>query len=166
MATSYETGECIFDGARSRVYRARRSSDGQPVIIKQLRALYPSSAQVRQFAREFVAANSTLASDWEGRESEFARGYTLPEGTFEQFLDFAQRNGTRVVDSRTGEDDAEAIARSEFADVQSTIETRIRAFVARRTFGIDAFFPVVGQIDPTLRQASRLWESASQLASL
>ncbi len=119
-----------------------------------------------QFARDFVSANPGIAEQWKGRERAFARSYTLPAGTMEEFLAFAEKAGVRVVDVRDGEDDGDAISRAEIADARNTIETRIRAFVARRTFGIDAFFPVVGQIDPTLTQAARLWDSATSLASL
>ena len=119
-----------------------------------------------QFAREFVSARPGLAADWEGRETAFARDYELPEGTLEDFLAYAERQGVSVVGARG--DNEEAISRAELDDprTRATVETRIKAFVARRLFGVDAFFPVVGQIDPTLTQARSLWRSASDLASL
>ena len=118
------------------------------------------------FAREFVASHSSLAEAWQGRERAFAREYRLPEGTFESFLAYAERQGTPVVNTEDAADDEAVIVRSDAEEARKTIETRIKAFVARRLFGVDAFFPVVGQIDPTLTQATRLWDSASRLASL
>ena len=118
------------------------------------------------FAREFVASNSSLADAWQGRQRAFAREYRLPEGTFESFLAYAERQGTPVVNTADTAGDEAVIVRSDAEEARMTIETRIRAFVARRLFGVDAFFPVVGQIDPTLTQATRLWDSASRLASL
>lgn len=119
-----------------------------------------------QFAREFVADNPGLAGEWEGGARAFARGYALPEGTLDSFLGFAERMGTPVVDVRGDDTADDAIARVEIADgTRRTIETRIRAFVARRLFGVDAFFPVVGEIDPTLTQSMRLWDTARTLAS-
>ena len=46
----------------------------------------------------------------------------------------------------------------------SDIETRIKAFMARRLFGVEAFYPVVGRIDKTLVEAMKLWGAASDLA--
>ncbi|MEM1056753.1 MAG: S41 family peptidase [Bacteroidota bacterium] len=116
------------------------------------------------FARDFVAENSRLADDWAGREQAFAREYTLPEGTFAEFLQFVEGQGVTLLDEAPQEGD-DGVSRADAEAEQDTIETRLRAFVARRVFGIDAFFPVVGQIDETLQQANRLWDSANQLAS-
>ena len=59
----------------------------------------------------------------------------------------------------------EGVSRAQLESERNTLETRLLAFIARRTFGIDSFFPVVGRIDETLVQANGLWGSASQLAS-
>ena len=119
-----------------------------------------------QFAREFVSARPGLRDEWAGREAAFAREYALPEGTLDDFLAFAERQGVAVAAARG--DDEDAISRAELSDerTRETVETRIRAFIARRLLGVDAFFPVVGQIDPTLVQAMSLWRDASDLAAL
>ncbi|MBI4815563.1 MAG: AAA family ATPase [Deltaproteobacteria bacterium] len=46
------SGELIFEGRHSRVYRTRRT-DGQTVLLKHLRDLYPPPALVSRFRREF-----------------------------------------------------------------------------------------------------------------
>ena len=62
-------------------------------------------------------------------------------------------------------DGEEGVSRAQLDAERFTLETRLRAFIARRTFGIDSFFPVVGQIDETLVQANRLWGTAARLAA-
>ncbi|MFN7975126.1 MAG: AAA family ATPase [Acidobacteriota bacterium] len=57
MGPAYQTTECIFDGARSRVYRAV-AGDGRPVVVKQLRELYPGAATIARFSREFEITRS------------------------------------------------------------------------------------------------------------
>ena len=52
MSGAIETGECIFEGAKSRVYRGRDAED-HAVVVKQLRDLYPGPDVVRRFQREF-----------------------------------------------------------------------------------------------------------------
>ena len=54
--------------------------------------------------------------------------------------------------------------RSEAIAARSDIETRIKAFMARRLFGVEAFYPVVGDIDQTLVEAMDLWGAAADLA--
>ena len=47
----YVIGECVFDGRKTRVLRAR-GADGAARILKQLRGLYPSPAMLARFTRE------------------------------------------------------------------------------------------------------------------
>ena len=55
--TGYQDFLQIHDGANSQVYRARRASDGQPVILKfLLRSLnrdYPTPEQIRRYKQEY-----------------------------------------------------------------------------------------------------------------
>ena len=49
----YEDFIQIHDGANSQVYRARRASDGQPVILKFLSQDYHTPAQIRRYKQEY-----------------------------------------------------------------------------------------------------------------
>ena len=49
----YEDFFQIHDGANSQVYRARRASDGQLVILKFLNQDYPTPAQIRRYKQEY-----------------------------------------------------------------------------------------------------------------
>ncbi|MFO0547584.1 MAG: AAA family ATPase [Polyangiaceae bacterium] len=50
--TTYQASELLFEGRRSLVFRGRRA-DGAPVLVKQLRGLYPEPADVAWSRREF-----------------------------------------------------------------------------------------------------------------
>jgi len=63
MIEEYDVGAKVFDGSHSTVSRARRRSDGAPVILKQLRERRPSIAQLAAVAREF---DVTLAASGDG----------------------------------------------------------------------------------------------------
>ncbi|MEM6327401.1 MAG: S41 family peptidase [Bacteroidota bacterium] len=115
------------------------------------------------YARELVA-DGNLAAEWEGLEEEFVRTYQLPDGAFDGFLAFVESQGVALLQGEP-EDGADGISRAQAEAERETLETRLRAFVARRVFGLDAFFPVVGEIDETLVQANGLWRTAAQLAS-
>lgn len=65
----YEHVEVLHEGARSRVTRARRGPDRQPVVVKQLRGAFPGDTELARFRREHdmlaslggVGAPATLA---------------------------------------------------------------------------------------------------------
>ncbi|MBP0011260.1 protein kinase domain-containing protein [Roseofilum sp. Belize Diploria] len=59
--TGYENLILIHDSENSQVYRARRISDRQPVIIKVLNRDYPTSEQIRRYKQEYQLINQ-LAS--------------------------------------------------------------------------------------------------------
>ncbi|NEP79591.1 MAG: protein kinase, partial [Okeania sp. SIO3B3] len=55
---NYQTIECIHQGKKSLVYRARRISDNQPVILKLLRSEYPSFNELVQFRHQYTIAQN------------------------------------------------------------------------------------------------------------
>ena len=107
--------------------------------------------------------------EWSGRETEFVRGYRIDDATFAAFLAYAGTRGVRVVDTRPAASAAPAdttqapgiLVRSELAGSRLDIETRIKAFMARRLFDTDSWYPVVGQIDPVIQAAMRQWQVAT-----
>ncbi|PAP76602.1 S41 family peptidase [Rubrivirga marina] len=117
------------------------------------------------FARvDLERRGDAFREQWEGRQTEFVRTFRLSDADFERFLDFAEAEGTPVVTTRPEGEAEDVLVRREALAVRSDIETRIRAFMARRLFSADAFYPVVGQIDPALREAMAHWRDAVTLA--
>jgi len=49
----YKITKQIYDSPNSIVYRAVRNEDQQPVIIKQLKADYPTPAELARYRHEF-----------------------------------------------------------------------------------------------------------------
>ena len=48
----------LHDGARTSILQARRVSDNQPVVLKQLRAPFPSAPALASLRREVDIANA------------------------------------------------------------------------------------------------------------
>jgi carboxyl-terminal processing protease len=120
-----------------------------------------------EFARlEIERRGESFRQRWEGRERAFLTDFEIDDATYDRFLAFASERDVRVVAERpadAGEDEA-VLVRSEADAARGEIETRIRAFMARRLYGAEAFYPVVGAIDETLLEATRLWRNAAELA--
>ena len=100
-------------------------------------------------------------------ETEFVRGYRVDDATFTAFLAFAETRGVRVVATRpavvAGDSTSatDVLVRSEVAASRREIETRIKAFMARRLFESEAFWPVITQIDPVVQAAMQQWQTAT-----
>lgn len=105
-------------------------------------------------------------TEWAGREAEFIRSFEVDDATFEAFLDFADDHGVEVVEARPAEaPGAPILVRSEAYAAREDIEVRIKAFLARRLYDVDAFYPVVARVDRTLMEAMTLWDAARDLVA-
>ena len=119
-----------------------------------------------EFARTYIDGNAALRDEWGGRETEFVRSYQVDAEVFSAFEDYARSREVEIV-SRAPENDEERdglLVRSELDAARPLVEARIKAYLARRLFGIEAFYPVVQTIDPTFMEAMELWPQASDLA--
>lgn len=114
-----------------------------------------------------------LREAWQGRQDAFIETYQLPESAFASFLDYAGRHGLSITTQAEVEGEAPVVAApdsatfsaSEVAAARSSIETYMKANVARRLYGDDAWLRVRLQADPVLSRAVQYWSNAAMLAS-
>ncbi len=149
-------------------------------ILPDFLVTSPSSSIMRaifnfdhEFVRTWMDQNDDIRSAWEHRQDEFNRSFRIDGKVWDAFWAFAEKErGIRIVaspdEAGTEEDDpGRRIARFTRLEVDAereVIETRLKAYVARRIWGVAAWYPVIHQIDPVFQQAMRLWEPAGQLA--
>jgi len=118
-----------------------------------------------EFAREYLdGAGQRLRQEWNGRQQAFLRDYQVDDATFQAFLAFAESRDIALVDQRPADDEAYYLLRSEVQEDRTAIEARLKAFLARRMYGIEAWYPVVQTIDRTFQEAIQLWPQAQELA--
>ena len=121
-----------------------------------------------EFSRAYLDGEGhDLREEWRGRENEFVRTFAPDDALFQAFVDYAAEHGVRIVESAPADDDEErdsVIARSELREARPQIEARVKAYLARRLFGIESFYPVVQTIDPIFMEAMGLWPQAADLA--
>jgi predicted ATPase/signal transduction histidine kinase len=72
--TGYNFIEKLHEGKNSLVYRARRESDGMPVVLKMLGEAYPSPERLAWFRREFETTRSLGELDGVIRALELCSG--------------------------------------------------------------------------------------------
>ena len=135
-----------------------------PDYIVPLDTLAPAMRVVigRRLADEFARVHierlgESFRSEWDGRQDEFVRSYRLNDSAWDAFLTYADGHGVPVVTSRDEAESEAVLVRSEALAQRGEIETRIKAFMARRLYNAEAWYPVIGQVDPGLQDAMRLW---------
>lgn len=124
----------------------------------------------RSLDNEFARAHldqlgESFRERWNGRQLDFIRSYEVNDDTFEAFLAYAADHGVELVNERPETPDGPILVRSEAYAEQEDIKIRIKAFLARRLYDVDAFYPVVAQVDRTLTEAMTLWQAATELAA-
>jgi carboxyl-terminal processing protease len=163
---------------RFRTDAGRTVSGGGGILPDWLVPVDTASAALRtvigrnldnEFARTYLdGAGARLRAEWEGRDRAFLQGYQVEPATFDAFLRFAESRGVPVLASAPDSNDEDApahfLVRSQVEADREQIETRIKAFLARRLYGIEAWYPVVQTIDRTFLEAVALWPQASELA--
>jgi carboxyl-terminal processing protease len=118
------------------------------------------------FAGRYLDNNGTrVRQQWNGREADFIRDYQVEASTFEAFLEFAAGRGVQFVDAAPADGaGGDFLVRGQVEQERAQIEARLKAFLARRLFGIEAWYPVVQTIDRTFQEALSLWPEAHDLA--
>ncbi len=118
-----------------------------------------------EFSRVYLDnGGQRLRAEWEGRQSDFVQHYQVDESTFQEFLRFAQTRDVDLVDQAPEDDERFYLVRSQVQAERAEIEARLKAFLARRLFGIEAWYQVVQGIDRTFQEAVGLWSEADALA--
>ena len=164
----------LADSLRFRTDAGRIVYGGGGILPDWLVAADTASAALRtviarnldnEFARQYLDGRGQhLREQWNGRQQDFLRNYVVEDATFRAFLDFAETRGVPVLDVRPEDEDDDYLLRVQVLDARPEIEARMKAFIARRLYGIEAWYPVVQTIDRTFQEALRLWPEAHELA--
>ncbi|MHA7110829.1 S41 family peptidase [Sunxiuqinia elliptica] len=108
-------------------------------------------ALVYHFAFEYTDENRDQLSGF-GTASELA-DYLNQQDILRQFVAYATKEGIK--------EDAKGLATS-----GKIIETQVKAYIARNMIGEEGFFPIIREIDETLKEAIRLSNSKKQFSQL
>ena len=134
------------------------------------------------FARSWLdRQGDAFRTRWAGRRAAFIQQFTLGEAAFDAFLAAAAAHGLRVVEDTVQavqdglaatpapeagreQEAMRVFSRAEVQRDRRLLETLLKARLATRLYGQDAFYPIYQRADDLLQTALRQWSGASELA--
>jgi len=129
-----------------------------------------------RFIRDWVDGHPEIRDEWKERQSVFNEEFQIPDDVYSSFWDAAAEDVQIVPDDQV-ESMREAVKKdkdthilyfgqTEAAEQEMVIKTRLKAFVARRIWGLSAWYPVIRDVDDMLMRSMDLWDDAKALAYL
>jgi carboxyl-terminal processing protease len=119
------------------------------------------------FAMEwFETHEQQFRTQWTDRKKAFIDSYSLDPSAWDAFWAFAAQKGiTLTADPRQVSEKKKVFALSDAEAERRTIETRIKALIARQLYGAGVWHPIINTIDSELSEALKLWDHSAQLAA-
>ncbi len=129
------------------------------------------SGSDRAFVRHWIESRPKFRDNWEGKQDEFNEKFEITDAFMQEFWEFAKKEeyGLKVVPKLQlpGEDEESEffyLSEEEIAENEVVIETRLKAYIARRMWGVGAWYPVIHNVDSTFKKALEEWEKAGEMA--
>ena len=129
-----------------------------------------------RFAQEwFNRHEAELRDRWTDRQDTFAEGFDAGETMWSDFLAWLDSEevslaapDSAAADSATADVAAEedVPAEEQLAKYRDTLEGRMKAYLARQLFGIEAQQTILLETDLVFNEAIKLWDRATDLGSL
>ncbi|MEZ4699874.1 MAG: S41 family peptidase [Rhodothermales bacterium] len=119
------------------------------------------------FAREWFETHEQMYREqWSDKRSAFISSYEVDDATWDAFWKYAADKGvTLTSDAGQVSEEKKVFARSDANEQRLTIETRLKALIARQLYGSGVWHPIVNSIDPELTEALKLWDRSAALAA-
>ncbi len=119
------------------------------------------------FVRQWIEQHPDFREDWKPRQQAFIDEYEITDALMAGFWAYAQGEEETLQILPTGEtaDAALAFTEAEIAEEREAIATRVKAYMARRIWGVEGWHPVIRDIDRTFLEAMHLWGPAADLAT-
>lgn len=100
-----------------------------------------------------------LRTEWNGERDRFIQEFEVDDALYAAFVAFVQSERQAP---ETG--DASPLTAQDFEQEREILGTLIKAHIANRLYGREAWYPVFHRVDRVLQEALRLWEPAERLA--
>lgn len=144
--------------------------DTLPEIQQELaqRSIFPG------FARRWIDRHGDqLKQEWGEDSQAFVDEYVVSDAMNEEFWAYAAEQGVRIGepdpnDPDTTDSGVDVVYFSDEVRAANSdeIETRVKARLGRRLWGMSTYYKVRNTIDPELHEALRLWDRAENLLAM
>ena len=114
--------------------------------------LVSNRGHLYSFAFDYADRNRSRLERY-SEASGFAQNFSISNAIYNDFLDFARKQGTHV---------PEAVSK----ESREMIENHLKAYIGRNIFGAQAFYPVLHQKDRILIEALKTLGNAELMATL
>lgn len=148
---------------------------------------------MRTYARRWMDARTDRLRDtWAGRRAAFVSDFRMPPDAYPAFVRYATAHGLPLDNSAErwlaantapgvppyvpqhtarpaaslSTDTLRAVSAADVRAARASIEQRMKQAVARRLFGMEAWFEVDAQADPVVQTAQQQWHRARRLRTL
>ncbi len=121
------------------------------------------------FRAWFQRHEQDLRAAWDQRKADFAQGFAFGQAAWDEVWSLAAdstNGGIRLTDDPKAASLRDGVFT--FADRaahRATIETFLKARLARQLYGHEHAYPIYNQIDPVFQEALKLWPQADDLAT-
>ncbi|WP_456428848.1 S41 family peptidase [Rhodocaloribacter sp.] len=120
------------------------------------------------FVRYWLDRNTeTVHPEWDGKREAFLAGFEVTDAMLDAFFDFARKRGVEIVPEKPAAEDegsdVKYFTREEVAADDVMLRTILKGRIATRLYDRSAWYPVINEVDRTLGEAMRLWQTAEQL---
>ncbi|MDZ4700500.1 MAG: S41 family peptidase [Rhodothermales bacterium] len=119
------------------------------------------------FAREwFETHEQPYRSRWADAQQAFIHTYEVDDAAWDAFWVYAAEKGlTLTSDPNLVSMENKVFAMTDAAAERLTLETRLKALIARQLYGSGVWHPIVNSIDPELLEALKMWDRSAALAA-
>ena len=126
-----------------------------------------SRSLIPAFRAWFQRYEQDLRTTWEDRLDDFVASYTVDEATWQAFWGAAAEASVRITltdnpDEASFKD--HVFTNADLATNRSTLESYLKAMLARQLYGSRAAYPLFNEIDSVFQEALKLWTPAEDLA--
>ena len=124
-----------------------------------------------RFAQDwFNRHEADLRATWADRQGTFADGFDAGEAMWPDFLAWLESEDVSLATPDADSTEADVAAQDDLpvdklAEYRDVLEGRMKAYLARQLYGIEAQQAILLQDDLTFNEAIKLWDRATSLAS-
>lgn len=138
----------------------------KPDTTPVLRTVRGNGLDARFVRQWFIEHEGELRDAWGDEQDAFAADFKIAPEVWDEFWAYSAENGVKTTRIASEVNHSEGVFAQEAVDEHRTeLETYLRARLAQELFGNRAWYTIIKEIDPEIRESMKLWDRANTLAA-